>query len=32
LCHKCNRAIGLLNDSVESVLRAATYLEKGRSP
>jgi hypothetical protein len=28
LCTKCNRALGLLNDSIESVLRMSEYLKK----
>ena len=28
LCTKCNRALGLMNDSIESVLRMAEYLKK----
>jgi len=28
LCTKCNRALGLLNDSIETVLRMAKYLRK----
>jgi hypothetical protein len=27
LCHNCNRALGLLNDDVETILRAAAYVE-----
>lgn len=30
LCHKCNRAVGLLNDNIDNVRRVAAYLEKGR--
>jgi hypothetical protein len=38
LCHNCNRALGLLKDSVDSLMRAARYLEgattisKGSTP
>ena len=32
LCHKCNRALGLMNDDTDSLRRAAAYLEKGRTP
>lgn len=28
LCTKCNRALGLMNDSIESVFRMAEYLKK----
>jgi hypothetical protein len=28
LCTKCNRALGMLNDSIEVVLRMAKYLKK----
>lgn len=28
ICHNCNRALGLLQDSVENCLRAASYLER----
>ena len=31
LCTKCNRALGLLNDDVESVLRMAEYLKLSKS-
>ena len=29
LCPRCNRALGLVRDSVATLLRLATYLEKG---
>jgi hypothetical protein len=29
LCHKCNRAIGLLGDNVDLLSRAIDYLKKG---
>lgn len=28
LCHNCNRALGLLKDNKDSILRAASYLER----
>ena len=28
LCHKCNRALGLLSESAEVVLSALCYLQK----
>lgn len=28
LCSKCNRALGLINDNIESVFRMADYLKK----
>ena len=30
LCHGCNRGIGLLGDSVDTLLRAAEYLQKDK--
>lgn len=29
LCHKCNKALGLLGDDPATIRRAATYLERG---
>ena len=31
LCHKCNRALGLLNDNPDRARAAAAYVESGRS-
>ena len=28
ICHKCNRALGMFHDNVETLKRAITYLEK----
>jgi hypothetical protein len=27
LCHNCNRALGLMQDNIENIKRAADYLE-----
>lgn len=32
LCHRCNRAIGALGDTVEGVRRALNYLERAQQP
>lgn len=29
LCHRCNTAIGLLDDSIDKLLKAIKYLHKG---
>lgn len=32
LCNRCNRGLGMLGDSIESIKKAVKYLEKGNKP